>query len=117
MNSATLLLPTVRVMWERGGGGNKAVAFIRTMGTMEMDSFLQLSWSIAVSHCITFSTLMSARQSHDKVLKKKGNIVDCEYKVLRGNTSKAFHIYFISSVIPCHYYHYFLLQKEVLWSK
>lgn len=41
MNSATLLLPTVRDMWERGGGGNKIVLFIRTVGTMEMDSFLQ----------------------------------------------------------------------------
>lgn len=33
MNSATLLLPTVRGMWERGGGGNKIVIFIRSAGT------------------------------------------------------------------------------------
>lgn len=112
MNSAILLLPTVRGMWERGGGGNKVVVFIRTVGTVEMDPFLQLPWNMTVSHCVTFGTLMSARQSHVKVLKKRGNTVDCEFKILRGNTSKAFHIYFISPVIPCHYYHYFLLQRK-----
>lgn len=39
MSSATLLLPTVRGMWERGGDGNKVVVFIRTVGTVEMDLF------------------------------------------------------------------------------
>lgn len=39
MSSATLLLPTVRGMWERGGDGNKVDVFIRTVGTVEMDPF------------------------------------------------------------------------------
>lgn len=82
MNSATLLLPTVRCMWERGGGGNKAVIFIRTLGTMEMDPFLWLSCNTTASCCIAFGVLMSARQSHVKVLKIRGNTMDCEFKIL-----------------------------------
>lgn len=77
---------------------------------MEMDPFLQFPWSTTVSCCITFCTLMSARQSHNKVLKKKKGKYKC--KILRVNTSKAFHVYCIAPVIPCHYYHYFLLQRK-----
>lgn len=100
MSSATLLLPTVRGMWERGDGGNKVFVFIRTVGTVEMDLFLWPYWRTAASLCATFNTLLSARQSHVKVHKKWGNTVGCKFKILRRNTSEAFHIYFISSIIP-----------------
>lgn len=58
-NPATLLLPTVRGMWERGGGGNSVVVFIRTVGTVEMDPLLEYCcillrylWYIDVSKAI-----------------------------------------------------------------
>lgn len=67
MNSATLLLPTVRGMWERGGGGNKIVIFIRSAETsMEMDPFLQHRQNTTASCCVTFGPFTSGRQSQVK---------------------------------------------------
>lgn len=52
-------------MWERGGGGNKVVVFIRIVGTaVEM-----ASPSTTACCCVTFGTFGSAEKYHVKELK------------------------------------------------
>lgn len=59
-------------MWERGGGGNKVVVFIRIVGTaVEMASS-----STTVCCCgVTFGTFGSAEKYHVKELKGTGRLL------------------------------------------